>query len=148
MRPLVEGNPPGHVFHIQDGDELGLPVSLNLATRNPISYLEIIKNGESYEQVELASLAKANGKLPAVTFDESGWFLVRAVTDRADKFEMATTGPYYVEKNGDPRISRRSVQFFLDWIDEEEPRATPTEQPAFAKAREFWRERLERANAD
>lgn len=148
MRPLVEGNPPGHVFHMTEGDELGLPVSLNLATRNQISYLEIIKNGEPFEQVEIASLAKTKGKLPPVTFDESGWFLVRAVTDRADKYEMASTGPYYVEKNGEPRISRRSVQFFLDWIDEEEPRATPAEQPAFAKAREFWQERLERANAE
>lgn len=148
LRPLVEGHPPGYIFRLEEGQRLELPVALNLATRTPISYLEIVKNGVVDQQVEIASLAKAGGRLPPVTFDESGWFLVRAVTNRADKYEMATTGPYYVEKNGSARISRRSVQFFLDWLDEEEPRATPAEQPGFAAARDFWQERLAQANAE
>ncbi|MEX2169479.1 MAG: hypothetical protein WD851_09210 [Pirellulales bacterium] len=148
LRPSVEGQPPGYVFRIKDGQKIDLAVSLNLATRTPISYLEIVKNGVADQQVEIASLAKSKGKLPPVSFDDSGWFLVRAVTNRADKFEMASTGPYYVEKNGQPRISRRSVQFFLDWLDEEEPRTTPAERPAFAAAREFWQSRLAMANAE
>lgn len=148
IRPFVEGQLPGHVFRIPDGEELELLVALNLATRTPISYLEIVKNGVADQQVEIASLAKAGGKLPPVKFDESGWFLIRAVANNTDKYEMASTGPYYVEKHGEARISRSSVQFFLNWLDEEEARATPAEQPSFAAAREFWRERLAKANAD
>jgi hypothetical protein len=32
-------------------------------------------------------------------------------------YQFASSGPYYVEHNGRPRVSRRSVQFFLEWID-------------------------------
>ena len=147
LRPSVEGKPPGHIFRLDEDENLELSVALKLATRTPIPYLEIVKNGVADQQVEIASLAKSNGKLPPVTFDESGWFLVRAVTSGGEKYEMATTGPYYVEKNTQPRISRRSVQFFLDWLAEEETLATPAERPAFAKAREFWQQRLKQANA-
>lgn len=148
LRPSVEGQSPGYIFRLDDGQKLDLAVALNLATRTPISYLEIVKNGVADQQVEIASLAKSKGKLPPVSFEESGWFLVRAVTNRADKWEMASTGPYYVEKNGQPPISRESVKFFLDWLDEEEPHATPAERPAFAAAREFWQQRLALANAE
>jgi hypothetical protein len=43
--------------------------------------------------------------------------LVRAVTNNQQTYQFASSGPYYVEKGGQPRISRRSAQFFLDWID-------------------------------
>ena len=33
-------------------------------------------------------------------------------------FRFASTGPYYVEVGDQPRISRKSAQFFLDWVDE------------------------------
>jgi hypothetical protein len=117
LRPLVEGQPPGFVFHL-DGDEtLSLEIGLNLATRVPVEYLEIIKNGEVYADVRLDEWTKKKGRLPPVEFDDSGWFLVRAVTTNPKTYQFASSGPYYVEKAGRPRVSRRSVQFFLDWID-------------------------------
>jgi hypothetical protein len=122
LRPLVHGEPPGYVFSLAGRDSLTLEIGLNLATRVPIEYLEIVKNGEVVFGVRLDELAKSAGRLPPVDFDDSGWFLVRAVTDDRRKYQFASSGPYYVEKNGSPRVSRRSVQFFLDWIDAAEAR--------------------------
>ena len=117
LRPMVEGQPPGYVFSLDGREELKLEIGLNLATREPIDYLQIIKNGAVDAEVRLADFEKTAGRLPPVVFDESGWFLVRAVTNNPRTYQFASSGPYYVEKNGEPRVSRRSVQFFLDWID-------------------------------
>ena len=53
-----------------------------------------------------------------MTFDASGWLLVCAVTTNPQTYRFASTGPYYVEVGGQPRISRKSAQFFLDWVNE------------------------------
>ena len=42
---------------------------------------------------------------------------MRAVTSNPKTLQFASSGPYYVEKAGRPRISRASVKFFIDWID-------------------------------
>jgi hypothetical protein len=117
LRPMVEGEPPGYVFSNDGREQMKLEIGLNLATREPIDYLQIIKNGEVDAEVRLADFEKTAGRLPPVVFEESGWFLVRAVTNNAHTYQLASSGPYYVEKHGRPRVSRRSVQFFLDWID-------------------------------
>jgi hypothetical protein len=158
LRPLVEGHPPGYVFRLEEGESLSLEIGLDLATRVPVDYLQIIKNGEIEAEVRLADWTKQQGRLPPVTFDASGWFLVRAVTNNVATYQFAASGPYYVEQGGKPRISRRSVQFFLDWIDAAEERlrllpdldSTPrqallAEQTA---ARRYFEERLAAANAD
>jgi hypothetical protein len=63
-----------------------------------------------------------------------------------------------VEKNAHPRVSKRSVQFFLEWIDaadariRELPNLDNTERDSLlaeqASAREFLRQLLSTANAD
>jgi hypothetical protein len=158
LRPLVEGKPPGYVFDLAEGQKLSLQIGLNLATRVPIDYLEIIKDGRAVGEVRLDQLAKSHGRLPPVEFDESGWFLVRAVTGDRRRYQLASSGPYYVEKGGRPRISRTSVQFFLDWIDAAEARLGKladldaadrdrllAEQ---ADARRFFEDLLSKANAE
>jgi hypothetical protein len=122
LRPTVEGRPPGYVFQIEPGQPLTLEIGLNLATRVPVEYLQIIKNGAAAAEVRLADWKDKKGKLPPVTFDASGWFLVRAVTNNPQMYQFASSGPYYVELAGRPRISKKSVQFFLDWIDAAEVR--------------------------
>ena len=116
LRPTVEGEPPGYVFHIDAGQPATFEIGLNLATRVPVEYLQIIKNGNVEAEVRLADWKDKKGKLPPVTFDASGWFLVRAVTNNSQTYQFASTGPYYVEQDSQPRISKKSVQFFLDWI--------------------------------
>jgi hypothetical protein len=158
LRPMVEGQPPGYVFRIHDDETLTLEIGLNLATSVPVDYLEIIKNGEKYAEVRLDEWKKKKGRLPPVEFNDSGWFLVRAVTNNPKTYQFASSGPYYVEKADLPRISRRSVQFFLDWIDAAEdhirslPKLNDAERESLlaeqATAREFFELLLATANAE
>jgi hypothetical protein len=117
LRPMVEGQMPGHIFHLDGGGKLSLEIGLNLATRVPVDYLQIIKDGQVEHEVRLDKFAESGGRLPPLEFDESGWFLVRAVTTNVKNYQFAASGPYYVERAGQPPVSRASVKFFLDWID-------------------------------
>lgn len=158
LRPMVEGQPPGYVFHLDAGGTLTLEIGLDLATRVPVEYLQIIKNGAVDSEVRLADWVKRKGRLPPVEFDESGWFLVRAVTNNHRTYQFASSGPYYIEKRGQPRISRRSVQFFLDWIAaarshfESAPKLSDAERDSLLAnqdaAEQFFRDLLADANAE
>jgi hypothetical protein len=155
LRPTVEGEPPGHVFKAPAGEKDDLEIGLTLSTRDKISYLEIVQDGKVIHEVRLADWQQAGGKLPHVIFDKSGWFLVRAVADTPKTYRFAMTAPYYVEIGDQPRISRSSVQFFLNWLNERETQvkfadaglrdATLAE---LSKARDYWKILLSRANAD
>ena len=117
LRPMVEGRPPGCTFAIDSSGSLTLEIGLNLATSVPVEYLQIIKNGAVEAEVRLAEFKNRKGRLPPVHFDNSGWFLVRAVTSNPKMLQFASSGPYYVQKASEPHVSRSSVKFFLDWID-------------------------------
>ncbi len=154
MRPLAEGRHPGHVFRGEAGERLSFSIDLSLSTRDKISYLEIIKNGEVEKSIRLDEWAKT-GRLPPIAFDSSGWFLIRAVTDVEKTYRFASSGPWYVEIGDQPkRISRRSAQFFLDWVDERIGRvnlenAEQREEVLgyHRAARDFWDEQVIEANA-
>ena len=156
IRASVEGELPGHVFKADAGQSLELQIGLSLSTRDKIRYLEIIKNGRSVQEVNLEDFKASGGKLPPVSFKESGWFLVRAVADNTKTYRFASTGPYYVEIGYQPHISRQSAQFFLDWTNKraEEISAAVKEDPSAAAqmlgevliepkrtGRQFWRKR-------
>jgi hypothetical protein len=159
IRPSVEGELPGHTFKADAGQPLELLVALTLSTRDKIRYLEIIKNGRIEQEVNLDSFKELGGKLPPVKFTESGWFLVRAVADNPQTYRFASTGPYYVEVGYQPRISRKSVQFFLDWTNKRADEITaatkaddaPATQSAWRyaeQAKAFWQALLAKANAE
>jgi hypothetical protein len=158
LRPLVEGQAPGYVFRLEEGGSRNLEVGLDLATRVPVEYLQIVKNGQVAEEVRLADWTKRQGRLPKLLINASGWFLVRAITNNQQTYQFASSGPYYVEQAGQPRISRRSVQFFLDWLDaaagriREMPKLDDAERQALLAeqraARQFFDDLLSKANAD
>lgn len=152
LRTRVEGEPPGHVFQIQKGERHTVEIALDLAfyEQYQVEYLEIIQNGRATHQIRLDELAKRAGRLPPVEFDDSGWFLVRAVTNNTEVYQFATTGPYYVETNYEPRISKASVQYFLDWIDEAAKEFAGNEAmlAEFAAARPYWKKLRARANVE
>jgi hypothetical protein len=155
MQPRVNGHVPGHVFEAGQGDSLELSISLNLSTREKIEYLEVVQNGKVVHEVRLDKWAEANGMLPAVKFSESGWLLVRAVTDNGKTYRYATSGPFYVQIGYEPRISKKAAQFFYDWTFErakqlklEDPAEREEVLDYHRAARDFWKAKLDKANAE
>ena len=155
LRPDVEGHKPGHVFTARKGQEIGLQIDLSLDSCDPIRCIEIVKNGIVERTVSGDGFGKG-GRLGTLHFDRSGWFLVRAIADVPHTFRFASTAPYYVEIGENKRyLSRRSIRFFLDWLDERVQRIRIEDAKKHRQvldyhrqARQFWQERLEVANAD
>jgi hypothetical protein len=154
IRPLANNRLPGHVFKGSAGEELELEITLNLTTREPISYLDIVKDGGVVQSVRLDEVAKT-GHLPPVRFTESGWVLVRAVTDNDKTYRFASTGPWYVELGEKPKISKASAQFFLDWTNERSKKLKLDDADErrevlgyHEQARQFWEQRVADATAE
>ena len=155
MRPLVNGQLPGHVFEAPAGETLSLQPTLNLAIQDKVEYLEIVRDGLVIENVPLDEYAKMGGRLPKVEFKESGWMLIRAVTNNPKTYRLASSGPYYVEIGGARRISKASTQFFIDWLKERQQKVMledPTQQQAvlryYVGAQKYWEAVIKAANAD
>jgi hypothetical protein len=155
IRPNVEGELPGHVFHAEAGQEVELEIGLTLSTRDPISYVEVIKDGQVAYSARLAEWAKLGGRLPPLVFRESGWLVIRAVCDVPNTYRYAMTAPYYVEIGGSPRVSKASAQFFLDWASERMANLNlddPDKREAVLKyhrqAVQYWQGMVTRANAE
>jgi hypothetical protein len=154
LEPTVNGELPGHVFEGPAGRPLEFEIALTLSTREPIHYLEIVKDGHVAHEVRFDEY-RQGARLPKVRFDQSGWFLVRAVAEVPNTYRFAMTGPYYVQIGDRPRISKRSAQFLLDWVEErrgqielEDPAQRAEVLRFHDKAREFWRDMVSKANAE
>ncbi len=152
----ANGQLPGQVFTAAAGAKLDVRVDARVISLDRIAALEIIKNGRVEKRLSPERLAP--GTSATVTFDRSGWFLVRAVADVPSTFRFASTAPYYVEIGDSKRlVSRRCVKFFLDWADERAARVPrKLAEPAqlqevlqfHRQAREFWQGLLAKANAE
>jgi hypothetical protein len=151
----ANGKLPGHVFAADREKELNIEIQASIATRDPISYIEVIKNGKVDHAVSFEEWKKTE-KLRVLNFKESGWFLIRAITDNPKTFRFASTAPYYVEI-GDKkhRVSRSSAQFFLDWVRERRARVQLQDSVQREKvmqyydmAERFWTEKVAKANAE
>jgi hypothetical protein len=150
-----EGALPGHVFQAEQGETVELQIALNLATRDKVEYLEVVQDGQVVHEVRLEDWRNAKGKLPPVKFTRSGWVLVRAVSNNPQTYRFASTGPYYVEIGYEPTVSKKSAQFFLDWVFERARRiklADPAQQEEVIalhrEARDFWQQKVVKANAE
>lgn len=155
LRVTANRSLPGKVLSVNEPFQVHFQVKLT--SGDPVSALELIVNGEVANRIELSRSDDA-----AIDFDfevtEPGWFLVRAIADVPETFRFATTAPWYVEFTDKPnRISQASAQFFLDWVNERIERVNhnvPSESTRDAinswhiQAREFWLDRVERANAE
>ncbi len=155
LRPTLGGFAPGHRFQARTGESLEMNVELHLAVRDPVEYLEVIHNGEIFYSAPLAKFAETRGVIPGLKIDKSGWVLVRVVTEHEEHFRAATSAPWFIDFDDQPRISRKAVEFFGTWLNDceiELKKLPATELSAFIEpvrmARQFWRQRLEAANAD
>lgn len=155
LRCRADGQLPGHTFRSETGAELDLKLEAVLDSRDPISAIEIIRDGRVIRTLSDSSW-KRTVSLGAINFKESGWFLVRAIAAVPTTFRFASTGPFYVEVGPrPPRISRTSARFFLDWVRERQGQIKlsdaqqQAEVMAYQKeAERFWEEKLTHANAD
>lgn len=151
----ADGHLPGHVFSAGGADEIKIAIDFSLTAADAVPAVELIKNG----RVEAAVPPPVSGKAGslAVTFDKSGWFLIRAISGNQRTFRFASTAPYYVEIGASRRrVSKRSARFFLDWVNERAKRvALKLQDPAklaevlgyHERAKAFWQGKLSDANA-
>ena len=150
----LPGDPLGIRAGLLDPQPRVLALAAKLGTQL-FDYLEIVKDGRVAHEVRLQDYAQAGGKLPTVTFQNSGWMLIRAVARNPKTFRFASTGPYYVEIGGQPRVSKTSAQFFLDWVDErvariklEDAQQRDDVLQHHRAARQYWQRLVENANAE
>jgi hypothetical protein len=151
----ANGEKPGQVFTAGPGEEVKVELKGELTTRDTIRFLEIIKDGEVGGCVSVDDFART-GSLGTLTFKASGWFLVRAVAENPRTFRFASTAPFYVEV-GDAkrRVSHSAAKFFLEWVKERADRvkledAQQREEVLkyHTAAEKFWKDLLERSNAE
>ncbi len=152
--PRANGELPGHIFRAEEGQSVELQATLNLSLRDKVEYMEVIKDGEIAHQVRLHEWAASSGRLPLVVFEQSGWMLIRAVTNNSKTFRFASTGPFYVQIGTERRVSRSACQFFLDWVYERARQlklADDEQQESVMRyhrfARDYWQALLDSANA-
>ncbi|MEZ6074696.1 MAG: hypothetical protein R3C56_03190 [Pirellulaceae bacterium] len=132
-----------------------MDIALTLTVADPVEYLEVVYNGGTLYRARLDEYARQAGKIPPQTVRESGWLLIRVVTERDQTYRIASTAPYYIEIGGRPRISARAVAFFQSWLEKSaaqiNQQGEPLRQAAgqyLATARSFWSDRAEGATAE
>jgi hypothetical protein len=146
---------PGSVLSIDA--PRNVKISVVLTSRDPIRAVEVIYNGAVIKNLPLTD-ATTQTIDTELSIASSGWLLVRAIADIDHTFRFASTGPCYIEhKDGREHISRASVRFFQDWLNERVKRVeanvtNPLQREAVLKyhreARVFWNARLQMATAE
>ncbi|MFK8113910.1 MAG: hypothetical protein AB8B91_17035 [Rubripirellula sp.] len=155
LRPKLGGQIPGHVFEARTGEVLQLQPELTLSTRDPVDYLEVIHNGRVHYSARLDEFAKAGGKIPPLAVKESGWVTIRVQTLFEDHFRAAMSSPWYIDFDGQRRITARGVGFFQKWLTDYEQRLKrlPAAElkphvPFVRAAREFWAAQAEQVTVE
>jgi hypothetical protein len=153
----ANGKPPGAVFKSEDGKALTVQVDALLNSLDRVPALEIVRDGRVVQTIP-ADDPLLFKTATTLEFKQSGWFLVRAVTDNPATFRFASTGPYYVEIGKDAqRISRASAEFFKAWTEERMDRlrqALKNEEQLkevlkpHTTALEYWKSLIGKANAE
>jgi hypothetical protein len=154
LRIRAGGELPGHVFTAEEWKEIAIEIKGELTTRDPIRFIEIIKDGEVERRVPYDEFVKT-GSLGSLKSKTSGWFLIRAIADNPKTFRFASTAPFYLEVGASKRrVSRASAQFFLDWVKERQDRVKLDDpmqrkevlEPHLA-AEKYWQAKVNEANA-
>ena len=157
LRVRANDRLPGAVFTAGGGEPLALKLDLQLTTLDRLRKLEVIQNGKVMQAIPCNGDRNQAHSL-TLTVNESGWFLIRGITENPKTFRFASTAPFYTEFGQEKgRISKSSSRFFLDWVNEriERVKANITDKSQQAEvlrshesARKFWQERVRQSNAD
>ncbi len=154
IRPTANQQPPGYVFAAATGGALVVEPAMELTTRDKVSYVEVIRDGRVVQTLPLRDWARGGGRFAPLTFEASGWFLIRVRCEVPDTYRMAISAPWYVDFDGKPRVSLAAVKFFQKWLDAraamlEADKTLDPERVAqeVARARDFWNRRAAEADA-
>jgi hypothetical protein len=155
LRCRANGRWPGHVFTATPDKPLDVELEVQLTSRDPVKAIEIIQNGKVLRSVSF-DVKQPKASLGKLTFDGSGWFLVRAIAAEPKTFRFASTAPFYVEADATKRrISRTSARFFVDWVRERMGRIRTDDLAQreellrpWQDAEKFWLQKAAQANAD
>ena len=153
----ADGQEPGATIRLPSGQSRTLRIDVQITSQDPISRFELVTNGRVSKVINCSDKLTQQHTFE-VSVDEPSWFLVRAIANVKNTFRFATTAPWFVEVGDvEHRISRRSVRFFLDWVNERVERVKTNIKDSakreqvlvwHEKARNFWTERLRVANAE
>ncbi|MCA9229763.1 MAG: CehA/McbA family metallohydrolase [Planctomycetales bacterium] len=153
----ADGQPPGTEFQLAPGESRLIRLDIQLTSEDPVSTIEVIQNGHLLKSLPCSD-AMTQQHTVTISTSEPGWFIVRAITDVESTFRFASTAPWFVEVGKvEHRISRRSSQFFLDWVNERIERVQANLENESERdqvlvwhlmAQEFWQQRLNDANSD
>src|SRR5262249_32846576 len=107
---------PGAVFRSEKKHEVA--VDVDVTGNDLIRSIEILQDGVVVKAIKPGKTAW-KGQLGKVTFEKSGWMLVRVIADVKHTFRFASTGPWYVEIGKEKAtLQRRSAKFLYDWAKE------------------------------
>ncbi len=152
LRATINGQPPGSIHPSFSKQPISLDIELELTVRDPVEYLDVVFNGKAIYQARLEDHTK-RGQFPPLSIQESGWLVLRVVTEHEDSYRMATTAPFYFEFDSQRRISKSAVQFFQDWLNDSRTQIENDDslqinyQVPLANANDFWNKRADEANA-
>ena len=155
LRAKVNDEHPGATLKAVGGNKLGLNVALELTVADPVEYVDVVFNGEALYHARLDEYAKAGGKIPLLEVERSGWLVVRVVTSREETYRLATTAPFYIQFDGQSRISKAACQMFLDWLEtsnseqkKSDPGGAAAAETYYSAAKKYWQGRVENSNAE
>lgn len=120
LMPWVEGCVPGEVFDFPENVSKDEPEteklnpSMTLMMQQKAQYIDVIVNGRVAQSIPFRNYAES-GRLPLLEIQESGWFLIRIVTENPQTYCCVMTAPYYVQIGKQTAISKKSAQFFVNW---------------------------------
>lgn len=152
----VNGKLAGNTFVVESGKKTAIDLDIVIHSDDRVPAVEVVWNGKVVKSISIPDRTAA-GLTAKVEVEGPGWLLVRAITDRKDTFRFASTAPWYFrDAEGNRRVSRKSAQFFADWVDERIERV-PLKLKDSAKlravleyhekARVFWQKRVAAATA-
>ncbi len=153
LRATIHDHPPGYLFQASQGQKIPLEIDLKLAVRDRVEYLDVIHNHRTLYQARLEQHME-KGRFPDLEITESGWLLIRVVTEHDKSYRLATTAPFYFEFDSKPRISRKAVEFFQTWLENsaseigKDAQAKARHQPYLDAARKFWQQQLEASTTE
>jgi hypothetical protein len=146
LRVKINGLLPGSVQVGYQGEPIPLSIDVSLSVRDPVEYVDIIFNGQTLYNAKLEDHYR-KGEFPPLEIHQSGWLVVRVVTEQENGYRLATTAPFYFEFDGQKRTDRKAVEFFQQWLARiesfrgEGSKTSQARDRAIQQAKEFWERR-------